>query len=62
MKPMAIVIAFGLSFSTLITLVLVPVVYTIFDDLGNRMNKRFSKVIGRIKKLFIKSNYTNLEI
>ena len=30
--PMAIVVAFGLTMSTLITLVLVPVVYTIFDD------------------------------
>lgn len=55
MKPMAIVIAFGLTFSTLITLVLVPVVYTIFDDLGNRMKKRFSKTLERIKRLFVKS-------
>lgn len=30
--PMAVVVAFGLTFSTLITLVLVPVVYTLFDD------------------------------
>ncbi|SFH15398.1 hydrophobic/amphiphilic exporter-1, HAE1 family [Desulfotomaculum arcticum] len=42
MKPMAIVIAFGLTFSTLITLILVPVVYTIFDDLYGRIIKRFS--------------------
>ncbi len=33
MRPMGIVVAFGLAFSTLITLVLVPVVYTLFDDL-----------------------------
>jgi HAE1 family hydrophobic/amphiphilic exporter-1 len=31
--PMAIVVAFGLSFSTLITLLLIPVVYTWFDDI-----------------------------
>ena len=42
--PMAIVIAFGLTFSTVITLVLVPVVYTIFDDLGKRFAGKFSKL------------------
>ncbi|RXT15260.1 efflux RND transporter permease subunit [Ammoniphilus sp. CFH 90114] len=42
--PMAIVVAFGLSFSTLITLILIPVVYTWFDDIGlkwrNRKNRK----------------------
>lgn len=42
--PMAIVVAFGLSFSTLITLILIPVVYSWFDDLGikwrNRRNRK----------------------
>ncbi|AQS60223.1 efflux RND transporter permease subunit [Desulforamulus ferrireducens] len=42
--PMAIVIAFGLTFSTLITLVLVPVVYTIFDDLGKKLSIKFGKI------------------
>ncbi|RKD25128.1 multidrug ABC transporter [Ammoniphilus oxalaticus] len=45
--PMAIVVAFGLSFSTLITLVLIPVVYAWFDDIGikrrNRKNRRKNK-------------------
>ncbi|SHK93630.1 efflux RND transporter permease subunit [Desulforamulus aeronauticus] len=41
--PMAIVIAFGLTFSTLITLVLVPVVYTLFDDLGKKLAGKFGK-------------------
>lgn len=36
MRPMGIVVAFGLAFSTLITLVLVPVVYTLFDDFSKR--------------------------
>ncbi|MDD4767733.1 MAG: efflux RND transporter permease subunit [Desulfotomaculaceae bacterium] len=54
MKPMAIVIAFGLSFSTLITLVLVPVVYASFDDLGKRLKTRFTKSFERIKRIFVK--------
>ncbi|WP_139491393.1 efflux RND transporter permease subunit [Brevibacillus dissolubilis] len=46
--PMAIVVIFGLTFSTLITLVLVPVVYAWFNDLGekwrNRRNRKKKKI------------------
>lgn len=56
MKPMAIVIAFGLSFSTIITLVLVPVVYTVFDDLMKKISRRFLMILERIKKLFVLLN------
>ncbi|NGQ96806.1 efflux RND transporter permease subunit [Brevibacillus sp. SYP-B805] len=38
--PMAIVVIFGLSFSTMITLVLIPVVYSWFDDIGAKWRKR----------------------
>ncbi|KJS17684.1 MAG: multidrug ABC transporter [Peptococcaceae bacterium BRH_c4b] len=41
--PMAVVIAFGLSLSTMITLVLVPVVYTIFDDMGIKISSWYAK-------------------
>lgn len=41
--PMAVVVAFGLALSTLITLVFVPVMYTIFDDWGKKISRRFSK-------------------
>lgn len=41
--PMAVVIAFGLSLSTLITLVLVPVVYSIFDDMGRKITNWYAK-------------------
>jgi len=34
--PMATVVVFGLTVSTLVTLVLVPVMYTVIDDLGAR--------------------------
>lgn len=44
MAPMAIVVIFGLSFSTLITLLLIPVVYTLFDDWGRKLRGfRFRK-------------------
>ncbi|WP_028403274.1 efflux RND transporter permease subunit [Ectobacillus panaciterrae] len=38
---MATVVAFGLTFSTLVTLVLVPVVYTIFDQWISKFKMRF---------------------
>lgn len=47
--PMAVVIAFGLTLSTLITLVLVPVVYTIFDDMGKKISNWYAKKTGAVK-------------
>ena len=47
--PMAIVVAFGLSFSTLITLILIPVVYCWFDDIGAKRKRR--KAEKRAKKI-----------
>lgn len=44
--PMAIVVIGGLTFSTILTLVFVPTIYTIFDDMSERFNRR----IGRVKK------------
>lgn len=44
--PMATAVIGGLLFSTLLTLVLVPVVYTLFDDLGNRIWRRGRKQVG----------------
>ncbi|CAB3395508.1 efflux RND transporter permease subunit [Kyrpidia spormannii] len=45
--PMATVVAFGLTFSTLVTLVLVPVVYTLFDDFGHWLRRRVGRLFGR---------------
>ncbi|WP_232699887.1 efflux RND transporter permease subunit [Brevibacillus daliensis] len=43
MAPMAIVVVFGLSFSTLITLFLVPVVYVTFDNWGRKIKGLFNR-------------------
>lgn len=43
MAPMATVVVFGLTVSTLVTLVLIPVMYTILDDFGVRLRKRWEK-------------------
>ena len=42
--PMATVVVFGLILSTLVTLVLVPVMYSIFDDLSHRKFHLFRSV------------------
>ncbi|GEL77221.1 efflux RND transporter permease subunit [Tenuibacillus multivorans] len=39
-QPLAVVIIFGLMFSMLITLVLIPVVYTLFDDLSRKILRK----------------------
>ena len=41
--PMAVVVIGGLAFSTLITLLLVPVMYTIMDDMMNWFKKRYGR-------------------
>ncbi len=44
--PMAVVVSFGLTFSTLITLILIPVVYSVVDDLSKKVVKRVSLMFG----------------
>ncbi|BCJ87814.1 efflux RND transporter permease subunit [Effusibacillus dendaii] len=45
--PMATVVAFGLTFSTMVTLVLVPVVYSLFDDFGKYLSRKFKSIFRR---------------
>lgn len=40
MAPMAVVVIFGLLLSTVSTLLLVPVIYTIFEDIRERLRKK----------------------
>ncbi|ADY56870.1 acriflavin resistance protein [Syntrophobotulus glycolicus DSM 8271] len=39
--PLAIVVVFGLTLSTVVTLVLIPVMYTLFDDFSNKVKGMF---------------------
>ncbi|NLN49970.1 MAG: efflux RND transporter permease subunit, partial [Clostridiales bacterium] len=43
MAPMAIVVIFGLTTSTLLTLLIVPVVYCLFDNLSMKYRQRLKK-------------------
>ncbi|OYD16444.1 hypothetical protein CH333_03395 [candidate division WOR-3 bacterium JGI_Cruoil_03_44_89] len=44
-SPMAIVVMGGLFVSTLLTLIVIPLIYTIFDDLAQKIRVRTKKVI-----------------
>jgi len=46
--PMAVAVSFGLAVATVLTLVMVPTMYSITEDL----TKLFDKMIGPLKKLF----------
>lgn len=50
--PMATVVSFGLVFSTMVTLILIPVVFTLFDDFRNKFGKK-SKKIQAMKEISI---------
>jgi hydrophobic/amphiphilic exporter-1 (mainly G- bacteria), HAE1 family len=46
-SPMAIAVIFGLAFSTLLSLVVVPATYCIWDDLGIVFAKLFARIFPR---------------
>lgn len=48
MSPMGVVVVFGLALSTFSTLLLVPVIYTIFEDIRTRGFRRRKK--GKLVK------------
>ncbi|MGD8192327.1 efflux RND transporter permease subunit [Brevibacillus ginsengisoli] len=56
-KPMGVTVIFGLSLSTLVTLILVPIVYSWFNDLGI---KRRAKKEKRREKKMLKKQQKNM--
>jgi multidrug efflux pump subunit AcrB len=49
-KPMALAIAWGLFFATTITLLVIPCVYSIFDELSEKMRHRMSVFVAKLQK------------
>lgn len=47
MQPLAIVIIGGLTVSTLVTLVLIPTIYLIFDKIENSLKKKLGKIFNK---------------
>lgn len=51
MAPMGIVVIFGLAFSTVSTLLLVPVIYTIFEDIRDSRRRKKEKKKDKKKQI-----------
>lgn len=52
MQALGVIIIGGLSVSTLVTLVLIPVIYVIFDKLEKKFGDRIHKITGRISEKY----------
>lgn len=53
-RGMAITVMFGLTFSTLLTLVVIPILYTLIEDMNNAILKFLKKVYNKIMDLLPK--------
>ena len=65
MQPLAVVIIGGLSLSTLVTLVLIPTIYLIFENVENSFKKKFENVkfpCIRFKKAKMDANILSKDI
>lgn len=49
-RGLALTVIFGLSFSTVLTLVVIPILYTFIDDLTGKISKFFKKLRKNISK------------
>uniref|UniRef100_UPI0027DC858F efflux RND transporter permease subunit n=1 Tax=uncultured Fusobacterium sp. TaxID=159267 RepID=UPI0027DC858F len=53
-RGMAVTVMFGLTFSTLLTLIVIPILYTMVEDMNNAILRFIKKTIIRIIKLLPK--------
>lgn len=53
-KGMALTVMFGLSFSTILTLLVIPILYTYIDDINGIITRNFKKIKKNIKNKFSK--------
>ena len=53
-RGMAITTMFGLSFSTLLTLVVIPIFYTLVEDMNNAVIRFIKKIFGKLLSKFPK--------
>lgn len=53
-RGMAITTMFGLSFSTLLTLVVIPIFYTLVEDMNNAVIRFVKKIFGKLLSKFLK--------
>ena len=47
MQPLSVVVIGGLSVSTLVTLVLIPTIYIIFDNIETSVKKKLRKIFNK---------------
>ena len=58
-RGMAITTMFGLSFSTLLTLVVIPIFYTLVEDMNNAVIRFVKKIFGKLLSKFPKKKEKN---
>ncbi|NFG42266.1 efflux RND transporter permease subunit [Clostridium botulinum] len=61
MQPLAVVIIGGLSVSTLVTLILIPAIYMIFDKVEKKFSSKFNKLKYKITKKVNNLSFRNKE-
>ena len=49
-RGMAITVIFGLSFSTILTLVLIPILYSVVDSFTTKLVTKLKGILGSSKK------------
>lgn len=62
MQPLSVVIIGGLSVSTLVTLILIPTIYLIFEKIEKSLGSKFQSISGKIKIPHIGFKKSNMDV